>query len=252
MNKPVALALWLAILGSLGVAEAHTLLAVPAPLTNDDNAKSGPCGCYFGSPEDPNEDATALACPAQFDKTDLVAGEPLLVVWVETVNHDGSFRLAFSDLPVTEVSKADLAAGVLYDEPDQNDTSGATIETTISVPNEPCESCTLQLRQDMGGSFYYSCAAIRILPAAGSSAATTSAATTTGSAGAGGEAASTGAGPGSGAGGAPASTGPGMADPPSVITSGACSAAPAGRAPSTSFAGALVLAAAAWLRRRIA
>jgi hypothetical protein len=166
-------------LAGAGAASAHTLLVNPPPLTADDNAKSGPCGCYFGGgPEDPNDDGSASPCPGNYPKTDLVAGSEITVSWKETVNHDGSFRLAISNQPVDAVVKADLNAGVIYDKPDANNTSGATITAKILVPETPCESCTLQLRQTMNGSakpYYWSCAAIRILPAGG---ATTGAAST--------------------------------------------------------------------------
>lgn len=154
-------------------AEAHALLINPPPLTSDDNAKSGPCGCYFGAgPEDPAEDGSPSACPANYKVTDLVAGSQLQVTWKETVQHTGKFRVAFSDKPIDTVLRADMNMGVLYDAADANGTSGGIISTTITVPNKPCQNCVIQMRQLMEGAstpYYYSCAAVNILPAGGSS-----------------------------------------------------------------------------------
>ncbi len=253
-SSPVALGLALSLLSPLlgaGAASAHTLLVNPPPLTADDNAKSGPCGCYFGGgPEDPGDDGSASPCPGNYPKTDLVAGSEITVSWKETVNHDGSFRLAISNQPVDAVVKADLNAGVIYDKPDANNTSGATITAKILVPETPCESCTLQLRQTMNGSakpYYWSCAAIRILPAGG---ATTGAASTSSGVGGGSGDTSSGAGGsgevGSGAGGDPsnaaaqASAGAGTSVPPPAFTTGACSVeAGPGAAQSLSVVGLL-------------
>jgi MYXO-CTERM domain-containing protein len=254
----VAFALAFTVLGAPRVAAAHSLLVNPPPLTSDDNAKSGPCGCYFGAgPEDPTDDATASKCPAGYPTTTLVAGSQLKVSWKETVNHDGMFRLAFAPTPVDGVVKADLDATVLYEKPDTNSVAGATITATLTVPSAPCASCTLQLRQLMMGSakpYYWSCAAIKIVPA-GSTSATTAGA---GGSGAGGSAGSGGSG-GSGQGGhtgSPAgaggsdSTAAGPAADPVTLKTGACSAAPTGDPTSPSATGLLTVAGAILLRAR--
>jgi hypothetical protein len=179
---------------SATAAEAHSLLINPPPLTSDDNAKSGPCGCYFGAaPEDPAEDPSPTACPASYKVTDLVAGTPLQVTWKETVQHTGKFRVAFSDKPIDTATRADMDLGVLYEAADTNGTSGGIISATITVPNKPCQNCVIQMRQYMevaSTPYYYSCAAVNILPAGGSSS---------------------GAGAGAGAGGAGGATGTGGA-----------------------------------------
>lgn len=260
MPRPLPAALGLALSLSLGggAASAHSLLVNPPPLTSDDNAKSGPCGCYFGAgPEDPADDGTASKCPGSFPKTDLVAGSQFTVSWKETVNHDGSFRLAISDQPVDAVVKADLNAGVIYDKPDGNSTSGATITAKITVPDTPCESCTLQLRQTMNGAakpYYWSCASIRILPAGGS---TTSSTSTSGAGGAGGAGGTGGTSDvGSGAGGDPSSgaamvsAGAGTSVPPPAFHTGACSVVPGGSPGRSAGAIALIAALAALLRKK--
>ncbi len=238
----VALALALAFLGAPRAAAAHTLLVNPPPLSADDNAKSGPCGCYFGAgPEDPADDTTAAQCPANYTTTELVAGSQLTVSWKETVQHDGTFRLAIAPLPVDGVVKADLNAGVLYEKTDTNTVAGATITATITVPSEPCASCTLQLRQLMTGStnpYYWSCAAIKIVPAGGTGA-------TSGAGGAGGGGQGGGASSPAGTGGK-GSTAAGLAVPPPQLKTGACSASPLG---DTSPFGAGVLLAAIAMTR---
>ncbi len=232
------------------LASAHTRLEMPKPLTQNDNAKSGPCGCYFGAPEDPNEDLTPEECPGTYDITELTAGSQVQIAWMETVNHNGAFRLSFSNKPVDQVTKADMEGGIVYDEPDMNTDTTTPLTTTVTVPNEACDNCTLQLRQDMGNSFYYSCAAVRIVAeGTGGGSATT---TTTGS-GAGGDPSTS----STGAGGAPASSsasgfessGAGMADPPPAVdTSGSCNVpASPGKA---GFGLALLGAALAFTLRR--
>lgn len=154
-------------------ASAHILMMNPPPVSNDDNAKSGPCGCYFGGgPEDPNEDTTAVACPVDFKTTKLIAGSTLQVTWKETVNHSGKFRVAVSDKPINLVTRAQLDGSVLYDGNDENGVSGGLVSATITVPDTPCTNCVLQLRQFMSGAakpYYYTCAAIDIVSASGSS-----------------------------------------------------------------------------------
>ncbi len=218
----VALALALTVLGAPRVASAHSLLVNPPPLTSDDNAKSGPCGCYFGAgPQDPADDATASACPAAYPTTELVAGSLVQITWKETVNHDGMFRLAIAPTPVDSVIKADLDAHVVYEKADTNTVAGNTITATITVPDQPCASCTLQLRQLMTGSakpYYWSCAAIKIVAAGG-----TSGAGGAGAGGAGGGGSSTAA--AASAGGSD-STAAGPAAAPIPFKTGACSASP--------------------------
>lgn len=242
----------LAVVGLARAGHAHAVLTIPAPLTGDDNAKAGPCGCYFGGgPEDPAEDGTPLPCPADFPVTTLEAGTELTIEWKETVNHNGTFRFAFSPKPPDQTLKADVDANILIDVPDENGTAGATLTQTITVPNEPCELCVLQLRQFMinaGQPYYYSCAAVKIVAPSGS--------TSSGTGGAGG-AEGTGAGPGTGASGQGASapsndtvsSGAGYADPDPAVPQG-CSAAPTGVANAGALA-ILGLAAAAGALRRV-
>ncbi len=219
------------------LAFAHTRLMNPAPLTQDDNAKAGPCGCFFGAgPEDPAEDGSPLACPADFPVTTLQAGTALTVTWQETVNHNGDFRVAFSPKTPDATKKADVDANILMEIPDENGTAGATISGQITVPSAPCELCILQLRQFMVGAaqpYYYSCAAVKIVaddPGSSSSSGSGGSAGGASQGGGGqGGAASTNTIPGAGA-GSPASTGAGMADPQPKIDDG-CNITAAGLLP---------------------
>lgn len=244
----------LAVFGLAFPAAAHTVLVNPAPLTGDDNAKAGPCGCYFGGgPEDPGEDGSPNACPADFPVTTLEAGTELTVEWKETVNHNGDFRIAFSPNAPDQTTKADVDANILMQIADDNATSGATLTQTITVPSEPCELCILQLRQFMINAaqpYYYSCAAVKIVAPGGS--------TSTGAGGAGGgaggsggapAATSTGQGAAGPAGGGVTSSGAGYADPEPEVGQG-CTASSKG----TANAGALAilgLAVAAGSLRRL-
>ncbi len=241
--KTTSARIWLtsiaiAALASLqGEALAHTLLVNPAPVTDNDNAKSGPCGCEFGGEP---------ACPANFPQTELTAGQNVLITWKETVNHAGNFRIAFSTKPVDQVTGADFDGNVLYEKADENTISGATLSTSLVVPDMPCSACTIQLRQFMEGAanpYYYSCASVRIVAPAGEGGA--------GGAGGGGGAGGEGEG-GEGQGGDTGeggSTGPGpAATPPKIDTGGLCSmgvAAPGGSALGFAAIGALALIALA-------
>lgn len=155
-----SLAACLALTGAApSVALAHTLLENPPPLTDDDGAKEPPCGCVFGG---------TPACPETYNTMTVTAGEPLVVSWVETINHPGSFTIKIVPSSVEEVTAGLLAvAPPIVEVEDTNETAGATISETITVPNIECEgSCTLQLVQNMtdSGDAYYTCASINIVP----------------------------------------------------------------------------------------
>lgn len=168
-------------------AEAHILLDDPAPMTDNDNAKQQPCGCVLGSAD--------LPCSAAFETTTYAPGQQITVTFVETVDHAGEFRVAFSPKPPSEVTEEDFeTSDIQVTIPDEQ--AGGLESVTITLPDTPCEECTIQLRQLMTGApnpYYYSCASISIVEGAGP----------TGSGGAGG------APSGSGSGGAPGPTGSG-------------------------------------------
>ncbi|MRG95304.1 hypothetical protein GF068_25795 [Polyangium spumosum] len=242
LRTPALLA-FSAVLLAGSSALAHAVLMNPQPLTNDDNAKSGPCGCYFGAgPEDPAEDGSASACPASgYPVTDLVVGQTLQVTWKETVNHSGMFRVSLSTKAIDTVTRTDMNNAVVYEAADMNSQSGGLVSATITVPNTPCQNCVMQLRQFMQGAsqpYYYSCAAVNITDpnASGSaSSASSSSSSSAGAGGAGGEG-------GGGMGGAmiPDDVGPGPAPFYETPPSGMCSASYA--PPGSPAALALLLA----------
>jgi hypothetical protein len=235
-------------------AAAHSLLMNPPPVTNDDNAKSGPCGCYFGAgPEDPNEDTTALACPANYKTTPLVPGSKLQVTWKETVNHTGKFRVALSTKPINLVTRADLDAAVLYEADDTNTVSGGLVSTTITVPDTECTNCVIQLRQFMSGAakpYYYTCAAIDITNPSGSSSSSSGGASS--SSGGGGEGGTGGTGGFGGAGGAEEDNviGAGPAQTPPVQASGLCSVSTSNVGDPTFMVSLIAAVVGALARRR--
>lgn len=241
-----------ALLFTAARAEAHALLINPPPLTSDDNAKSGPCGCYFGAgPEDPTEDSTPTACPGTFKVTDLVAGSQLQVTWKETVQHTGKFRVAISSKAIDTVTRADMDQGVVYEAADMNSVAGGIISTMITVPDTPCQNCVIQFRQYMevaSTPYYYSCAAINITSAG--SGASSSSSSSGGMSGTGGMGGASGVGGGSdtGAGGDGIIAGP--APLQQTQAAGYCSAS-AGKTGSPAVIGLSLLGLfALGLRRR--
>jgi hypothetical protein len=168
-------------------AHAHiTLMNPPSWVVEGergDPQKSGPCG----------DDGSAGV-----QKTGIVtkftAGQTITVMWKETVPHDGHFRISLTkpgedrsvlvDPPVmtesgdgktgNSISAETVPNGtgnVLMDNlfPRENVTAAAPdpFMQDITLPNEPCEKCTLQVVQFMAkhlpGYFYHHCADIEIV-----------------------------------------------------------------------------------------
>lgn len=118
------------------------------PRSTDAGLKSGPCGGLARSP----------------NPTVLQAGSTVTVDWEETINHPGHFELSISNgndqnfqlvksIPDTQDGAADL--------PHEN-------ATTIVLPSQNCDGCTLQLIQVMTENpamptNYYSCADFKIV-----------------------------------------------------------------------------------------
>ncbi len=157
-------------------AFAHIKLIEPADWLQTSSAgdpqKEGPCGSSSGTP-------TGVI-------TTVMAGSKLHLRWQETVFHPGHFRVAiaanrsaFTDPVVTTGSgqcisaatQATPVAPVMADGLFVHTSSpGSTpYETDITVPNTPCEHCTLQLIQFMSSHpapcIYYHCADLRIVAA---------------------------------------------------------------------------------------
>ena len=139
-------------------AEAHIQLTSPPPRYAYDAAgiKIGPC-------------ATGTATNMV---THLTAGQPLNVMFNETVAHPGFFRIslnttgadtfpAISSTPENPVVAPVLADNVLF----HASGGGGPRMFTVTVPNVSCAKCTLQLTQFMSDnptSGYYQCADVTI------------------------------------------------------------------------------------------
>ncbi|HEU4581928.1 MAG TPA: SCE4755 family polysaccharide monooxygenase-like protein [Polyangiaceae bacterium] len=168
-------------------AQAHITLMNPPSWVVEGNLgdpqKAGPCG----------DDGSA-----NIQKTDKVtqftAGQTITVMWKETVGHPGHFRIALTKpgedrsvlvdppvetengdgktgLSISAEYVADGTGNVLKDHLFPRDTvSGAEpnpFSQDITLPDEPCEKCTLQVIQFMSqhgpGYFYHHCADIEIV-----------------------------------------------------------------------------------------
>ncbi|MBM4254206.1 MAG: lytic polysaccharide monooxygenase [Deltaproteobacteria bacterium] len=126
------------------------------PRTTSSGEKTGPCGATT-----PTTDPTK--------RTTLAPGQKLVVMWEETINHPGSYRIAFSKDGINGFDNNVLLNNI----PDTKDTpvnySDPTtyhqFSATVTVPQDICETCSIQLIQvmtDQGGKPYFSCADIRI------------------------------------------------------------------------------------------
>lgn len=118
--------------------------SVTPPRTNDTGLKSSPCG-----------GAARTSVSTIFS-----ANQTIDVEFEETVNHDGYFRIAFSP-------KDDLNFDSYVLQPNIQDiTNTGKYTQQITIPNQICDACTLQLIQYMvtstSTSYYYSCSDIQI------------------------------------------------------------------------------------------
>lgn len=123
------------------------------PRTNDPGLKTAPCG-----------GAARTNTPVS-----LTPGQQVTVEWEETVDHPGFFRLSFS--PANDLGfESNVIADNIVDT--QND--GKTphfYSKQITLPNQTCTACTLQLIQVMtenpaAPTNYYSCSDMQLLAAA--------------------------------------------------------------------------------------
>lgn len=142
------------LLLSAGTASAHIAMTKPAPRTAEQ--KAGPCGAA-GSTRGTNV-------------TSFQPGETITVEWDETVDHPGHYRIAFDD-------DGEDAFATPPNNPNDNfpstlvepiaDKTGGHYTQSVTLPDKPCTSCTLQLIQVMTttvpyNSFYFQCADITI------------------------------------------------------------------------------------------
>lgn len=141
-------AVLMALCASSAPALAHTLFTSPTPRNNSDALKTGPCGnvAPTGSP------------------TVLAAGQTIRVTWLETIDHPGYYRIAFS--PGNDEGYDD---NVLVDDiaDVQCTDTPCSYAADVTLPDQPCQGCSLQLIQYMGTappySPYFSCADIALV-----------------------------------------------------------------------------------------
>jgi len=182
------------------LASAHIDLTNPPPRHDDPllDQKDGPCG-VAGSERSANP-------------TVLTPGQVITIEWSEPVEHESYFRLAFDaggetfPLPVAFDDFCEAGVDWCVEDNIEDGQVEGTFSYDWTVPEEPCDNCTLQLIQVMldddglqENDFYYDCADLVILDPGG----TTSASSTAASGGGGEE--GTGGSASSGDGGAPSS-----------------------------------------------
>ena len=178
MLRPTIATVICALFASVPAA-AHITLKVPTVRYSNspsEQNKSCPCGagagnrlCTNGVTSDPNR--------ARDRVTTYTAGETVTLFWDETVGHGGRYRVAFD---ADGADLADFNDHILLDIADPaggsgNLGTGNGWAVSVTLPNTPCDNCTLQLLQVMNGntvdrvpdptnkSTYFQCADIRIV-----------------------------------------------------------------------------------------
>lgn len=125
-------------------AWAHANLTYPIPRSTNSGIKTGPCGPY------PKTNAPTI----------FTSGQQVNVVWRETVDHPGHYRIAYS--AGSPAPDNDFDQHILKDNINNPPGEQATQQTTVTLPNITCDNCTLQLIQVMTDttppSNYFSCA----------------------------------------------------------------------------------------------
>lgn len=170
MRKATTSLLILSVMTVTSVASAHITLTSPPARHPASDLKYGPCGVESGDAR--STDPTKI--------TTFTAGETITVIWTEVIDHDPShYRIAFSREGDTfadplgfddvETVYPELLDGI----PDADAGSGHEYSVEITLPNEPCDRCSLQLIQVMhdkppwgpggGDDIYYQCADIILL-----------------------------------------------------------------------------------------
>ncbi len=147
-------------------AAAHIELLSPAARYSPDTQKAPPCG---RADNPPGAGPVAVYQP----------GETITVEFDEFVNHAGHFRIAL-DPSGTDAFVSPTGFDDFYNSPevlldDIPDMAGGTYSIEVTLPDAPCDPCTLQLIQVMNdgnwgpgnSDLYFQCADIVIEGAAG-------------------------------------------------------------------------------------
>lgn len=140
------------LLFAAGTADAHVEMTSPAPRTTAN--KAPPCGG---------------AARGNNGIHHFAPGETIVMEWDETVDHPGHYRIAIDmdgDDSFKNPSTPDDAFPETLVEPIA-DKVGGHYTQEVTLPETPCDNCTLQLIQVMTtrvpyNSFYYQCADITI------------------------------------------------------------------------------------------
>jgi MYXO-CTERM domain-containing protein len=177
-----------AVLFSAGSAHAHFKLDKPASWLKEDSS-GGP---QKGSPCGPGGLDDASPVPASGMVTTFQAGETITVEWTDTIAHPGYFRIALAenrgdlkDPTITQDSSCSfdeskvpmgahdnvLADGVSFRTRNGfSESAGHKFSQKVTLPNKPCEKCTLQVMQVMemdlqvlSNCYYFHCADIKIV-----------------------------------------------------------------------------------------
>ncbi|MEX1368331.1 MAG: SCE4755 family polysaccharide monooxygenase-like protein, partial [Nannocystaceae bacterium] len=165
-------------------AAAHISMTSPPARYAQDYQKSEPCG----HPMNP---------PGQGEPTVYQAGETITVVFDEFVDHQGHFRIAV-DPTGTDAFTSPTAFDDFYNSPEvlldeiADDQDGGIHMVEVTLPDEPCDPCTLQLIQVMvdgawgpgNSDLYFQCADIVIEGASAESDGTKGGGDSTGGGGA--------------------------------------------------------------------
>jgi uncharacterized protein (TIGR03382 family) len=174
-------------LAFVAVALAHMALEEPLPrYPTDGNGNNKACPCGVGE--------SNRLCDVPSDRSDpdrseyittYAAGETVTLHWHETIGHAGRWRVAFD---ADGADMEDFNNTILLDIADPAGTAGNTgngdeWKVEVTLPNVPCDNCTLQLVQIMDGdtanpvpdpvgrSSYYQCADIVLVGAPGDTSA---------------------------------------------------------------------------------
>jgi hypothetical protein len=220
------------ILGCVAASQAHAhfTLLKPDSWLNED-ALGGP---QKGSPCGPGGYDDVQPVPTSGKVTTVHAGDIVSVQWQTTIPHPGYHRIALAenradlkDPPLTDPVACSYDAASVPNGPHDNVlVDGISADATmqeVTIPNKPCDKCTLQVidvMQGHGGSscFYFHCADIKILAASGTGGAGAGGAGGSGTGGSGAAGAGT---SGTGAGGKGAAGTSGTAGVGAVAGSGA-------------------------------
>jgi hypothetical protein len=143
------------------LAAGHTVMIDPQPRDLDQSQiKAAPCG---------------VNTPGVGVRSDYVAGSTITVQFNEYIEHPGYHRIAFSMDGVNGFDDnvlVPMIADVVMP-----DTNPLPYLVQVTLPNTPCDNCSIQMQSCMDGTMppiaacaansYYSCADIRLLAADG-------------------------------------------------------------------------------------